>query len=168
MLSETEQHRHGHQWVALFTAFPWCPWWACQRSSSHKNTEGQSARCGLLLPFATIPPSWFRETRSKAPTPSMNRIIAVRSKSVSVLENVGPHTHTLRASRAYWKGAVAFSAASACCFVIVLATNHLKTSLTTTPPSGFFNAIKPPIARSEGPWEALAQCQSSLQLGARC
>ena len=36
----------------------------------------------------------FRDTRSKTPTPSMDRIVAFGSKSV---ENVG-HTHTLRAS----------------------------------------------------------------------
>ena len=47
------------------------------------------------------------ETRSKAPTPSRDKIVAVGSRSVSVCNTYDTHSQPARVLNAYWQGAVA-------------------------------------------------------------
>ena len=93
----------------------------------------------------------LRDTRSKAPTPSTDKIVALGSRSVSVWRTCETHSQPARVLNAYWKGAVAFSADDAHCFAIVRATSLRRTSLTTiplTPPSAFFKAVTLPNRRT--------------------
>ena len=90
--------------------------WACPRSSSHKNTEWSSQKRRTKGKMRSPPsirnnPSIMAlcHTRSKAPTPSMDRIVAL----VCVWRTWATHSHPARVRRACWKGAVAFSVASA-------------------------------------------------------
>ena len=69
--------------------------------------------------------------------------IVAGSRPVSVCNTCDTHSQLPRVLNAHWKGTVAFSAATAHCFAIVLATIRRNTSLTTNPPNppcGFFRS----------------------------
>ena len=83
----------------------------------------------------------FLETRSEAPTPSTERMVADSSKSVIDWRRA-THSHPARVLRAYWNGAMATCPALANCCANVRATNRRNMSLTTIPrmpPDGFFS-----------------------------
>ena len=84
------------------------------------------------------------DTKSKAPTPSMERTVQFGSRSVITCTTCAMLSHPARVESAYWKGLVAFSNLVMNCFARVLATNLLMTSPTTIPripPFAFCNAV---------------------------
>ena len=89
-----------------------------------------------------------REMRSKAPTPSIDKMVASGCCSVRACTACATHSHPAFVVSAYWNGAVAASTASLICCAIVRATTLLITSPATmplTPPDGFCRAVSLPI-----------------------
>ena len=85
----------------------------------------------------------FLEMRSKAPTPSTERIVARASRSVSVCCGE-THSVPARVFNAYWNGAVVSSTAFETCCAMVRATTRRNASPTTMPPPGFCKAVTRP------------------------
>ena len=82
----------------------------------------------------SVPPSsrsWRSDRQSRHP--SMDTTVVRSPPSVMVCRMWATHSHPALVVKAYWKGAVAFSAFLATCFATVL-----------TPPSGFLSAVKRP------------------------
>ena len=85
------------------------------------------------------------DTKSKAPTPSMESTVQFGSRSVITSTTCAMLSHPARVESAYWKGFVMY------CFARVFATNLLMTSPTTNPrihPFAFCNAVIWPNSQS--------------------
>ena len=94
----------------------------------------------------------FLDTKSNAPTPSTDKIVADSSRSVNDRSAWDTHSHTARVLSVYWKGAVAVSTFLANCWAKVRATKRRNASPTTmplTPPDGLRRAVIRPNRTAE-------------------
>ena len=95
--------------------------------------------------------------------------MSTSGQDLGVCNTCDMHSQPARALNAFWKRAVAFSAATAHGFAIVLAANRQNTSLTTiplTPPCGFFRALRR-ATKLEGPSGTHNLWQRALRHGTR-
>ena len=89
-----------------------------------------------------------RDTRSNAPTPSMDTTVSNGSTFDMDCKTCATHSVPALVESANWKGAVATSTAGVICCLMVRATSLLTMSPTTmplTPSLGFCSAVTRPI-----------------------
>ena len=88
-----------------------------------------------------------RDTKSKAPIPSTDKMVASGFASVNARNAWATHSQQALVDNAHWKGDVASFTASSNCWAMVLDVNLLITSPATmpvTPPTGFRSAVNLP------------------------
>ena len=144
MLAQGKQERH--KGVSLFSPLPFVhgvclskiilPQVRTRLAMEHLHERHNRTPAG-----ASPPNILSREMKSKAPTPSMDKMVASECCSVRACTACATHSHPAFVVSAQWNGAVAASTASP-------ATTLLITSPATmplTPPDGFCKAVSLPV-----------------------
>ena len=122
---------------------PWSMSWTSPLSSSQKYQDGVHRIDGqtALLDGETLH-NPCNMTKSKAPIPSTDKMVASGFASVNACNACATHSQPALVDKSYWKGDVASFTASPNCWATVLEANLLTTSPTTMPlmpPSSFRN-----------------------------